>query len=63
MRSSIWVQILALPACLREVYAEQLQDSPHIGDNAIYDSGLGGNQEVIGGLPCPDYTRYATLRQ
>lgn len=61
MRASIWAQILALPASLRLACAERIDDT-YITDEALYDSGL-GNQDVLGGVPCPDYTRYATQRQ
>jgi len=60
MRLDLYVSILALPACLRLACAEQYEL-----DDAIYDSGLHGpetDQEVLG-VPCPDYTRYATARQ
>ena len=64
MRTVSLVSFLALPACLRIACAQQAYDAAHIADDATYDSGLyEHDQEILGGVPCPDYTRYATQRQ
>lgn len=58
MRLDLLASILALPACLRLACAEQYEP-----DDAIYDSGLHGPDQDVLGVPCPDYTKYATARQ
>lgn len=57
MRPCLLTQLLALPAYLRLVWADVLDR-----DHAVYDSGLGHDQDVLRGPPCPDYTHYARQR-
>ncbi|KAJ9662883.1 hypothetical protein H2198_001111 [Neophaeococcomyces mojaviensis] len=60
MRTSSWLRLLALPGPLRVLCAEQLVDDlPRLADDATYNSGLGHDQDILGPLPCPDYTQYA----
>lgn len=64
MRTPSLVSFLALPVCLRVACAQQVYDAAQIADDAIYDSGLyGQDQDILGDIPCPDYTQYATQRR
>lgn len=63
MHSKAWIRLFSLPAYLRAVCADKLDDIITSPDDALYDSGFSDTQEVLGALPCPDYTRYATVRQ
>lgn len=64
MRTLTLVNFLALPACLKVVCAEQVNQVPRVADDPTYDSELHSNdQDLFRGVPCPDYTRYATKRQ
>jgi len=58
MHLKLLVPILVLPECIRLACAEA-----YTPDDAIYDSGLHGLDEDVLGVPCPDYTKYATSRQ
>ena len=63
MYAKAWVPFLALPACLLTVCAQREYGAAPFEDDAIYNSGFTDTQEVLGAVPCPDYTRYATVRQ
>lgn len=65
MRLNRLASILALPAGLRLACAERYQvpGENYAPDDAVYDSGLHEIDQQMLGVPCPDYTRYATARQ
>jgi len=65
MRLDRFASILALPAGLRLACAERYQvpGENYAPDDAVYDSGLNEVDQQVLGVPCPDYTSYATARQ
>lgn len=64
MRVVDLIRVLVLPACLSAAYAQEAYGDAHDLDDAIYESGLyTADQGILGNLPCPDYTKYATQRQ
>lgn len=58
------VRLFALPACLKTACAQEAYGDIHDLDDAIYESELyTHDQGILGHMPCPDYTRYATQKQ